>query len=57
MASFLPPFVKCDTIVIKENQSILINEISNSNRKNSIHFFNKTTGFTQLEGFIEEMRS
>jgi hypothetical protein len=46
----------CNGVVLKDNQSMILNEITNSNRKNSIQLFTAETGFEQLELYIEEMR-
>jgi len=35
---------------------MILNEITNSSRKNSINLFTVETGFEQLELYIEEMR-
>jgi hypothetical protein len=46
----------CNGVVLKDNQSMILNEITNSSRKNSLHLFTAETGFEQLELYIEEMR-
>ena len=56
LISFLTYFMYCNGVVLKDNQSMILNEITNSNRKNSIHLFKDQTGFEQLELYIEEMR-
>jgi hypothetical protein len=56
LISFLSYFMYCNGIVMKDNQSMILNEISNSTRKNSIHLFTAETGFEQLELYVEEMR-
>jgi hypothetical protein len=56
LISFLTYFMYCNGVVLKDNQSMILNEITNSNRKNSIHLFTAETGFEQLELYIEEMR-
>jgi hypothetical protein len=56
LISFLSYFMYCNGVVLKDNQSMILNEITNSSRKNSLHLFTAETGFEQLELYIEEMR-
>lgn len=56
LISFLLGFMRCNGIVLKENQGMILNEITNSNRKNSLHIYTSETGFEQLELYLEEMR-
>jgi RIH domain len=56
LISFLSYFMYCNGVVLKENQSMILNEITNSSRKNSLHLFTAETGFEQLELYVEEMR-
>lgn len=56
LISFLQYFMYCNGVVLKENQSMILNEITNSSRKNSLHLFTAESGFEQLELYIEEMR-
>jgi len=56
MVSFLSGLMICNGIVIKENQNMILGEVTNSNRKNSLHLYTHETGFEQLELYIEEMR-
>lgn len=56
MISFLSGLMVCNGIVIKENQNMILGEVTNSNRKNSLHLYTHDTGFEQLELYVEEMR-
>jgi hypothetical protein len=56
LISFLSYFMYCNGVVLKDNQSMILNEITNSSRKNSLHLFTAETGFEQLELYVEEMR-
>jgi hypothetical protein len=35
---------------------MILNELTNANRKNSLHLYTHETGFEQLELYLEEMR-
>lgn len=39
LVSFLTGFMDCNGVILKDNQSMILNEISNSNRKNSLHLY------------------
>lgn len=56
LISFLTSFMICNGIVLKDNQSMILNEITNANRKNSLHIYTHETGFEQFELYTEEMR-
>ena len=43
LISFLTGFMDCNGVFLKENQSMILNEITNSNRKNSLHLDRKST--------------
>ena len=45
LVSFLCGLMECNGVVLKENQSMILNEITNSNRKNSLHIYTHETGF------------
>lgn len=56
LISFLSGFMICNSVVLKDNQSMILNELTNANRKNSLHLYTHDTGFEQLELYLEEMR-
>ena len=56
MISFLTGLMICNGLVIKDNQNMILNEITNSNRKNSLHLYTHETGYEQLDLYLEEMR-
>ena len=56
MISFLAGLMACNGVVIKDNQNMILGEVTNSNRKNSLHLYTQATGFEQLELYVEEMR-
>lgn len=56
VVSFLAGFMVTNGVVLKDNQGMILNEISNSNRKNSLHLFTVEAGFDLLEMYLDEMR-
>ena len=56
MISFLAYFMKCNGASIKENQNLILNELTNSNRKNTLYLFTGEEGLETLELYMEEMK-
>jgi|LauGreDrversion4_2_1035121.scaffolds.fasta_scaffold13128_7 hypothetical protein len=49
--------MKCNGVVLKDSQSSILNELTSSSRKNSLHIFTVDKGLDLLEGYIEEMKN
>ena len=57
MLSFLQYFIKVNGIPVKENQLLICQEITSTNRKNSDHLFIKEQGLKDLHLYILEMKN
>jgi hypothetical protein len=56
MISFLSYFITCNGLPLRENQCLILNELTNSNRKNTIYLFIGEEGLETFELYMEEMR-
>lgn len=54
--SFLSYLLKYNNTCIKDNQNLVMNELTNSNRKNTIYLFIGDEGMETFELYMEEMR-
>jgi len=54
--SFLPYYMKCGEYYLKENQTLILNEMTNSSRKSTIYLFSQKDSLGNLPMYLEEMK-
>jgi hypothetical protein len=52
----LSSFINCNGVILKEYQSLILNELTSSSRKKTLIFFTMDTGFEQLEKYIDDIK-